>query len=89
MVLSTFVTIELSFIATKLLTSHILCYRDIVLLSCTAETELCVATDSDDVVTYFLIRSLLLAELFVATLKSLSRQTFLGLSHSIPFSVAT
>ena len=29
--------------------------RDIVLLSCTAETELCVATNSEDVAIYFLL----------------------------------
>ena len=74
----TFVAIRFSFVVTKFLKvaccccrdKHFLC-RDIVLLSCTARTELCVATNSEDDATYFLISSLSLAEQFVATLKSL------------------
>ena len=85
---STFVATIFSFVATTfLIVACCYCrdkpflYPDIVLLSCTAETELCVATNSKDVATYFLIRSLSQVELLVATLKSLSRQTCLGLSH--------
>ena len=80
--------IIISFIATEFLTfawvycrDRIFLCRDIVLLSCIAGTKLRVATDSEDVVTYFLLLSLSLAGLFVATLKSLSRQTCLSLFH--------
>ena len=52
----------ISFVATEFLTvagvcccDRIFLCSDIVLLFCTVETELCVATDSEDVATYFLL----------------------------------
>ena len=76
----TFVTIIFSFVVTEFLTVACCCCRDryflcrdIVLLSCTAESELYVATDLENVATYFLHCSLSLAELFVVILKSLSQ----------------
>ena len=69
---STFVGTIFSFIATKFLPVAC-CYsydkpflcRDIVLLSCTAETELCVVTNSDDVATYFLLSQQSFSQLHV------------------------
>ena len=92
---STFVTTIFYFVATKFLTTACCCYCDIkllcryiVLLSRTVESKLYVTTefgnvvtDFENVSTHFLHLSLLLAELFVATLKSLSQPNYLDLSH--------
>ena len=82
------VAIIIYFVATEFLTAAWVCCHDglflchdIVLLSSTTETKLCVMTDSEDVATHFLLLSLSLARLFVTTLKSLSRQTCLGRFH--------
>ena len=58
-----------------------ICCHDRFLFPYTIETELCVTTDTKDVATYFLPLPLSLAELSIATLKSLSLQTCLGLSY--------
>ena len=85
-----------SFVAIEFLIASCCCYRDIkllcrdiVLLSYTAESELHVATNFKNVVTYFLPCSLSLAELFVATLKSLSPPNCLDLSHCSSIFFAT
>ena len=59
---STFIVTIFSFVATEFLTIACCCCRDRhflcldkVLLSCIVETKLYVATDSEDVVTYFLL----------------------------------
>ena len=77
---SAFVVTIFSFVVTEFLTvaycccheRYLLC-RNIVFLTYTTESELYVAIDLENVATYFLPLSLSLAELFVATLKSLSR----------------
>ena len=58
-----------------------ICCRNRVWLPYIAETKFCVATNTEVVATYFLLLPLSLAELSITTLKSLSRQTCLGLSH--------
>ena len=85
---STFVEIIFSFVMTEFLIAACCFCRDIkllchniVLLSSTVESKLYVTTDFENVATCFLPWSLSLAELFVATLKSLSQPTGLDLSH--------
>ena len=77
-----------TFITTEFLIAACYCCRNIkllchviILLSCTVESKLYVMIDFENVATYFLPLSLSPAELFVTTLKSLSRLNCLDLSH--------